>query len=113
MIAIISILMPPIIMGYLREKLIKRYDKSLWRISGYGFSIVALNLAVALIVQYIFGSKGNVFLKLTQYSNYAIKYFVLSTFLAIIEPVAEMTIRKKRTVGEIWGGVMEFRNFLV
>ena len=84
MIAIISILMPPIIMGYLREKLIKRYDKSLWRISGYGFSIVALNLAVALIVQYIFGSKGNVFLKLTQYSNYAIKYFVLSTFLAII-----------------------------
>lgn len=104
MIAIISILMPPIIMGYLREKLIKRYDKSLWRILGYGFSIVALNLAVALIVQYIFGSKGNVFLKLTQYSNYAIKYFVLSTFLAIIEPVAEMTIRKKRTVGEIWGG---------
>lgn len=102
--AIIYILMPPIIIGYFREKLVKGYDKNIKRIGYYLLSIIIHNLMVMLIVSCIFGSRGNVFLKLFQYTDYSIKYFLLSIVIAIIELLVEMIIRKKKLISSMWGG---------
>lgn len=98
MIACISLLIPPLMLSYMRKKILNKYESIYESIVNYIFCLLALNFLVMLILCYGFNSKDNLFFKLNQYNNFAIKYVLLSTLFAILEPNIEKVIREKISI---------------
>ncbi len=98
MIAGICLLAPPVIMACLREKFMeKQWDKQ-GRILNYALSVLLLNFLMLLILYFGFHNKDNLYGKLNQYNDFALKYIFLSLFIAAAEPAAECFFRKKVAV---------------
>ena len=101
MIACISLLIPPLMLSYMRKKILNKYESIYESIVNYIFCLLALNFLVMLILCYGFNSKDNLFFKLNQYNNFAIKYVLLSTLFAILEPNIEKVIREKISIDSV------------
>lgn len=94
MIATICILIPPLVMAYLRERIVKKQENFYIGVVEYVFSVLALNSVMLFIVCYGFGSRDNLFQKLNQYNNFAVKFIFCSVFLSVAEPYVEKLIRE-------------------
>lgn len=95
MLAFISLLVPPCMMTFLRERLILRHRRSWKKLIEYFLFVLILNLIMIAVVHFLFDSEGNTIIKLVQYSNFALKYLILSSMIAIAEPFAELIIKRK------------------
>ena len=107
MISVISLFIPSLLAVYLRGKIIKEYGNKIKIVLSYILTVVILNLVMLFILRYVFDSRGNLILKLIQYSHYAAKYFSLSAVLASFEVCIEWFIRKKYGKNVIRGGELK------
>ena len=111
MIGIISLLIPPFVCVCIREKIVQKEETALGRMLHYAISLLAHNFVMMLILCYGFDSRDNLFGKLNQYNEFALKYMSLSMVLAVAEPFAERFVRKKVAVTVKWNrraGLLDF-----
>lgn len=89
MLAFIAIFLPAVLMVVLWEKLFygDNNDWGRWAVE-YILSIITINVFDMFIVNYIFKSTGDIVVKITGYSEFAIKYIFLSCVFAIGVPYA-------------------------
>lgn len=104
MIGVISLLVPPFLLSYIREKVIKKEESVYARVFHYALSVLFLNFVMILILCYGFDSRDNFFHKLNQYNEFALKYMLLSSILAVAEPYAEQFFRSRVAVKIKWSG---------
>lgn len=98
MIAYICLCIPPMIMVNIRGKIIKKTNSKYKIFLDYVVSLLLINFSMLAILSYGFHNDNNLFYKLNQYNNFAVKYIFCSVLLAVIEPYAEMFIRERVTI---------------
>jgi dolichyl-phosphate-mannose--protein O-mannosyl transferase len=98
MIGIISLFIPPLLMTYLRDKILKKNDCFTDKLLKYIFAVLALNFVMIVILCYGFGSKDQLFYKLNYYNEFALKYMFLSMVLGVAEPFAEKMLRTRVSI---------------
>ncbi len=95
MIAFICLLIPPLVHVYLRERILGRHETVYVSARNYGFSVLALNGAMMLLLFYVFQSEGELLFKLNHHNGFACKYILLSMTLVVAEPFLERFCREK------------------
>ncbi|MCD8376678.1 MAG: glycosyltransferase family 39 protein [Oscillospiraceae bacterium] len=95
MIVAICLLVPPLLLVYMREKVFQNHKNIYKSALSYAFFTLFLNSGIMLIRYAVSGISGNLFSQLNNYSAFACKYTILSVALALVEPYAEKFIRER------------------
>lgn len=98
--AIIALCIPSLVWMCIRIKIFdfsRNYEK---RILSYFFYVIALNWGMNLILFYGFQNSGHIILKLNEYRDFACKYFLLASMIAVITPIMEYVIRRYLNIGK-------------
>ncbi len=95
MIALISLLVPPLFLMLVRKKIYQNHKNILKNIISYIFHVSGINWAMLFLLHYIFDSTGNLFFKLNNYSHFACNYILLSMTLTTTVICIEYCFRKK------------------
>lgn len=66
----------------------------------YVFSVIILNWVMNLILFYGFQNSGHIILKLNEYRDFACKYVLLASMIAVITPIMEYVIRRYLNIGK-------------
>lgn len=95
MIAFIAIFLTPVLMVVLWEKIFygDNEDRRRWIVE-YTLSVLMINTFDLFIVSNIFGNTGSIVAMIAEYSNFAIKYIMMSCSLAVGIPYAIQYCKK-------------------
>ena len=95
MFAWISILVPPLIFVYLREKFGKKYANLQEKIVGYAVSVMLINMLMLFILIGIFKFQDSITDGLNNYGGFTLKYMFLATIIAVSIPLCEKVLKEK------------------
>lgn len=99
MMAIIALFIPSLLLIYIRYKLFNVSMDSRKIIITFFLCVIALNWAMNLILFYGFQNSGNIIYKLNEYRNFACKYILLASVIAVIASLGEYFIRQYFRIG--------------
>lgn len=95
MFAWISILVPPLILVYLREKFGEKYENLQEKIAVYAMSVMLINMLMLFILIGIIKIQDSITDGLNNYSSFALKYMFLATIISVSIPLCEKVLREK------------------
>ncbi|MCI8550402.1 MAG: glycosyltransferase family 39 protein [Lachnospiraceae bacterium] len=98
MIALFCLLIPPLALVCLRERLLGNHKTIYISALTYAFSVLALNGILMFLLSYVFHSEDELLFKLNHHNGFACKYIIMSIVLAFAEPYAERFFRTKMTL---------------
>ena len=89
-----SLLLPPVILIYLREKLIKKHTNHWELLAHYLISLIGVNGIAILFFHFVlpYGNNG-IWQELKQNDTFLLQYGAFSLFISVLEPMIEQYIR--------------------
>ena len=94
MIAAIALCIPPLFLLCIRNKVLGIHRSVKGLILSYLASFAVVNWFMMMLLFYVIHSYGYILSKLNTYHQFARNYTILSLFISIAEPFAELLIRK-------------------
>lgn len=93
MLAILALLVPPLLLVFVRSRVLDIHMSRERNVLSYLFSTLGLNWLMMLILYICFHNNSNLFENLNSYLNFACKYIALSCLIAVAEPFVERFIK--------------------